>query len=722
MSKFCSFFTTNITIYVTTIIISMINCSCFLTYITCCITVVLINVSMTFDGNSNCCRSTEVVILNCNCNGTNTIEGDCAVFPVCIIVIDSHRNGIAIVKVSYRNIKRTMNNRNFAVVEICEYVAKLVFSVIYKCINITLELFNRCLVIALGDTKVSYNTTIFLKADGAYTPAVACEELIEGKEYALNVLSLSVIMLTTGYRGSLVCINNTVSISIGEVDLGVRNTAKLIVIGTGITGMTVLLKLTVVIVVPVTVVYSTVCSIDTSHIGNSSALVIRCIMTNRADNHTRVTVCVVLIVTANVVVNIDLCRNVTVRKGDCIATCVLVTTEHTNKTATGYVVGAPKSRNLVSIINSDVAKNDVLLNSRINSACDADDTTVTGVVNARVTVSNCDILEVGVNSISCDYTGRCKLTVRGEVIYCKVLNGTAINVTKETHSSLIIVAVIVAPHLPGILVEVSNSVTVTVKCTLEGGYVCSGSCAIGGLVVMTGIIVITNRVEDIAACVVLVAKVNVSKKLYGLAKEGIVVMLVTVTVFISNNEVSVLVLRHTAYDLAKTPELVCVCDGKLGCVRIIPSVVCLAFPNSRRCNKRNLGEGCKINRNLTGGGIVFEGVVINFRAVVDVSHRYGARIFYVVESVVTDIKTLRKNLTEIYLNRLGVACRNSCNMYVKREGCLVFVKREVRIAVLLVTYNKLYFSCTGSKLGSYGKGGRNLAIRACHSNLFGQLV
>ena len=89
------------------------------------------------------------------------------------------------------------------------------------------------------------------------------------------------------------------------------------------------------------------------------------------------------------------------------------------------------------------------------------------------------------------------------MINCEVLYSTVHNVAEETHSILIVVAVVVSLDLPGVLVEVGDLMTVTVKGSLKGIY---GAVRAG----VVSVIVITNGMEKkVCICILCIAKVNI---------------------------------------------------------------------------------------------------------------------------------------------------------------------------------------------------------------------
>ena len=150
--------------------------------------------------------------------------------------------------------------------------------------------------------------------------------------------------------------------------------------------------------------------------------------------------------------------------------CVSRAAEHTDKAAASGVPRAPERGDLVGVVDSDIGKSELVA---VGVACvttDTYDTAVTGVVNSGITVGDSDILKGGVTSISCDNAGGSKLAVRGEVVYRKVLYRCVNKVAEQTHTVLVVVAVVVTLGVPGVLIEVRDLVSLTVEGTLEGGY------------------------------------------------------------------------------------------------------------------------------------------------------------------------------------------------------------------------------------------------------------
>ena len=170
----------------------------------------------------------------------------------------------------------------------------------------------------------------------------------------------------------------------------------------------------------------------------------------------------------------------------------------------------------------------------------------------------------------------------------------------------------VALHLPGVLVEVRNGVTVTVEGTVKGVESAGDSrCSLFNRLsfVSALIIPISDRIEDEVGIIFafLVTKIDISDKLYGLTFKGILNYFVRISVLVIYSSGYLL---HTANDCTKCGKLVSVCDSKLGLGSIVPSVVKFTFPSIFGIrNESNLREGRHSNRNLARGGIIEELVV-----------------------------------------------------------------------------------------------------------------
>ena len=86
------------------------------------------------------------------------------------------------------------------------------------------------------------------------------------------------------------------------------------------------------------------------------------------------------------------------------------------------------------------------------------------------------------------------------------------------------------------------------------------------------------------------------------------------------------------------------------------------------------------------------------------SHRNGLSILYVVEGVVTDIKTLGQCLGKSYGNRSGVTLGYAGDMYVKSTKLLAFSKSYVCLAVLYVVNAESQLVCALGKLSTCRNG------------------
>ena len=458
---------------------------------------------MIFNFNSNRSRSTEVVVLDSDRNHTYTVEGDGGIFPIRAIVSDSCRNGIRFILIGYSNRKRAGNKLDSALNELKD-VSKLNGCVVCNIVDDTLKLLNGVTLFSIK------NGNAFKISDCSrrHSPAVAGNEVVEGQVDRLMVLFCGMLVLTTVHRKLFaVGINDSVSVRIGKIELGMRNTAELIVRRVRSHG--VLFELTVVVIIPPSKMNGRILCADSCHCGNGIAIDVRRIMSYRTDDHTCIAVCVVLIVCANVVINVDLRRNVTVFKFDSVARRVAVTVNvsavHTNKAAACNVPRAPKCAYLVGVVYGYILEGNVVVISCGSATCDTDDTAVSCIIYAGVRISNCDVCKGGIAcGICCDNARGGKFTVGCEVIHSKVFNGTAVDVAEDTHCFLIVMTVVITLHLPGVLVDILDCVTVSVenapKCASVGipnavVAVCNRSC---GILRIVGILFVINKLGSIS--------------------------------------------------------------------------------------------------------------------------------------------------------------------------------------------------------------------------------
>ena len=516
-------------------------------------------------------------------------------------------------------------------------------------------------VSVLYDINGSLDTAVFLNSNAVCAPITAAKELNERKENSLLILSSCVLVLTTCYSIDLICIDYTVTVFVVEYKLRVRNTAELIIIG--INGGAILCIFTVVINVPVTVNYGTSVSGNAGHIRDDHTVFICGIFVDRTDDHTCITVCRVLIVTANIVINVKNCGNVTVLKMDAcvsraLSACGIILTYDTTAS---NVRGTPKRGDLIGAVHGNVCEGSlktVFVSIPTNRTYD---TAVAAVIHVSVAVEYRDILEGGAICISCDNTGSGIFSLRGEVVYSKILYSTAGYVCEQAHAFVVTVTL----HLPVVLVEAGDLVTVTVKGTGEAVEACGNRNA--GLFILSISAVVTNGIEDYVRVIfrLFVTEINISQKLYDLAAEGI-----------SFNS-----LCHTSDDSAESCELVCIGDRKLGCISIVPGIIAVAFPLVFLVHKgSDLREACQSNRYVTSCGIVRELVVcIEIRYACNVDHSNGLAVLYVIEIVVTHIETGSKKSLESYNNRSSVVLSNFFYVNVDCIEVLIFVSHNVTL-------------------------------------------
>ena len=485
------------------------------------------------------------------------------------------------------------------------------------------------------------------------------------------------------------------------VDIG--QTTELIIVSIGCAG--VLNQLAVPVFVPATVGVGTILCDDTRGICNGVAT-LSFVSSDSTDKHTRITVPVILIVCANVIVYVNNCGNVAIFKLNAAFAIGIILTENT---AAGNVVSTPQSGDLVSLVNGNISENNrvvVISITQINilriPTCATYDTTVTDVINAGIAVCNGNILKYcGLTvlrvSISGNNTSGGDLTVGGEVIYGKILDGTAINLAKETHTVAEIllgnctVPVVVTLYFPSVLIEIGNRVAVTVESSLEGietarNSFCSFICGLP--FVCTLIIPISDGMEyDITnVSAFLITKVNISDKLYSLTIKGILNNFIGVGIF---TVYSSRYLFHTTNDCAEGCKLVGVCDGKLDLGSIVPRVIEITLPRILGIrNESDLGEGRHSYGYVTGSGVIVELVVsVKLCHGINCGHRVAHAVLYVVEGVVTDIKACGHYYAEVDNYGNGVILCETLNVYVERTHNIVFAKSEVCITADLFGNN-----------------------------------
>ena len=676
----CVVFNNNVSFYV-------FNGSFFSTLVTRCIACIIICMLVLCNVNSNCRRSTEVIILNSDLDLTGTYKCNCTVLPARTIINDSCGNRIVLILID-NTYSQCSGNKLNTVINKVEDVAKLNSCVIGKLINLALKLNNGLLNFTLNDIKVSYNSAILCKTNAAYTPAIAGKELMERQINCSLVFSIGVIVVTSYYGISLIRINNAISVRICKYELGVRNAAELVI--RRVRSKCVLLKLTVIIVVPITKVNGTSVCTDTRHIRNGSTVSIRCIMSDGTDDHTCIAVCVILIVSANVVINVYLRRNVTVFKADGVACCISLTINvsaiHTNETAASNVPRAPKSTYLVGIINGDVLKRYMVIVSSACATCDTDDTAVTGIINSGITAGNCNIFKRRITRrVSRNNTRRSIFTVRGEIFNSKVLDGTAVYVSEDTHSFLIIVSVVIASHLPGVLVDIFDGVTVSVEYALECATVC----------IPNGSVLVRRNSADIRALTVSAVKLLFVKVFFNITSRGSVVnvhchntanlciaygiedytvvnVLCSAEIYVSDKLIVLVTVIFIVVgdQLAKKCKLVSVGYKIRIILCSISACKCLCYGSVpsvyRICNESYLREGRHRNGKLTRSGIIEE-FVMNVKLAYGRNGRHlnSNAFFHVIKRVVTNVQASGHNLAEIDDQRYCVIGRNAGSVHVK---------------------------------------------------------
>ena len=602
-----------------------------------------------------------------------------------------------------------------------------------------------------GDT-IKIKLGVISEADGLYAPAVALNELVEGQvhdlliflEDGLAIDNLGACILVEMADKRAFFTYDVVAFTIQEevtslfpsvagLDFVKRRNlgqaAELVVMRVGCER--VCNKLTVIVVIPIAKVNGGIASGNTGGIGNGISVNGDVLATDRTDHHTGITIPVVLIVTANVVVNIDLCTDITVFKVN-----QSVATEHTHNTTAGNVPRAPQSGDLVGIVNGNIRKGQSGCICIAAVATDTHDTTVTRVVHAGVTVGNRDIRKGCISRISRDDTRGGELTVGGEIGDGQVLDGTTVHITENTHSGIPIVAVVVALQLPGVLVDVRNRITVSIENALEcatvgvpnSGLVSidrihGGSCIILACIIETeelGSIIhvngceitahpgITNGIEDNAiGGVLFAAEVNVRNQL---------IVLVTVVCVIIGNLIS------------EKCQLVGVCDqirlgfstvtaGEIGCYGSVPSILGIG-------DQGYLGEGCQVQNHVARCGIVLEIVMYGGCAVGKQGHLNGPAVLYVVETVVTHVQTHGQELLEADCDDNGVVRGDTCDVHVDGASLLGCLNRNVclRLVIRDVIDRQGQAVCTVLQENARRNGGSIIAARHTHGQRLGKLA
>ena len=456
-------------------------------------------------------------------------------------------------------------------------------------------------------------------------------------------------------------------------------------------------KLAIVVIVPIAEVNcASICS-DTVHLG-IYVTVNSLVFAYRTDQHACITVCVVLIVCTYIIIYVDLCSNVAVLQiNTCIfgvscralSACGIILSYNTSAS---NVPRTPKSRDLVCVINCDVSECNLCICCLFCiPSYTTNNTAVTDIVNTRIASKNCYIFKCCSAVCICgDDTGGSILTIGAEVFNDKILNRTAVNLTKETHTVAVVLQVgsifiIITLHIPGVLVYILYSVTVSVKGSLKRIEItCNTGCGIRISFICFFTIIVTYGIKHmiVSDIIRIVSYIDISNKHYGLTFEGIIMILITFSIGRSINVVASFVFGHTANKCTKCNELVCIgnIESFIGC--IIPAVVKIAFPCRRSYGKRHNREGLDIKYNITCCGVVFIVVMYRSCAALEKCHLYCHTVFYVVEAVVTHIKSCGQQLLTFYSHYNIVICRDSINMNIESKHSLVLVKNYVSCAVI----------------------------------------
>ena len=188
-------------------------------------------------------------------------------------------------------------------------------------------------------------------------------------------------------------------------------------------------------------------------------------------------------------------------------------------------------------------------------------------------------------------------------------------------------------------------------------------------------------------------------------------------------KLAVLILhRHITDECAECGELVSVGDVELrvALVSLVPGEIVITIPGRLRGNECNLGEGCHVKGNVTGSGIVLEGVVRRCLAVCDHSHCNGRSVLYVVEAEVTEVKTLGKELLDLDLDRNGVVGSNACNVHVVGLSLLVVCESDVSAAGGHSVHVKSSIGCAALKLSACRKVNVDGALTVAHLCICGE--
>ena len=242
-------------------------------------------------------------------------------------------------------------------------------------VNESTKLIDRSVGVTDGNS-LKGEIRIASEADVHNTPSVALEYLVEGEiNYLLIFLknSLAVNNLFAGILMEMSCknavfINNMITslyISIDKKEVSalrplfpaldfvkrryLGKTAELMIMSVGCES--VCNELAIVIVVPLAKINGTILCSDTGGVGNGVTVFIGGMLLDRTDYHTGVTIPIILIITANIIVNVYLRTDIAVFKIN-----ETVSAEHTHNTAARNVPRAPKSRDLVGSVYGNINK------------------------------------------------------------------------------------------------------------------------------------------------------------------------------------------------------------------------------------------------------------------------------------------------------------------------------------------------------------------------------
>ena len=228
------------------------------------------------------------------------------------------------------------------------------------------------------------------------------------------------------------------------------------------------------------------------------------------------------------------------------------------------------------------------------------------------------------------------------------------------------IAIVITLHLPGVLIDIGDGITVTIKYAPESATVCipigrlcfcahidSSLCERGVILVVNKFgsivnfnvcntvtkLVITNGIEDdTIVCIICTTEIDICDKL---------VVLIAVIIIIIGNKI------------AEVNELVSVCNKIwifLGTATACEADRNVSFPSRiSLCNHSYLGEGCHCKGYVTCCGIVVEFVMsIKLFEAVYKNHSNRGVILYVIESVVTNVETCLHGLLNGDDHRNGV--------------------------------------------------------------------